>query len=87
MVGLVGSGGSMGAAVFSTFFAAYNYYRPAFLLMGVAAACSSILSCFMNTRRIAQMQEALNIEVSERKDYDEIVLTPATTEQGPDEKL
>lgn len=43
VAGLVGAGGNLGGVVFSIIFRYYEY-RPAFILMGVIAAASSLLS-------------------------------------------
>ncbi|CAB9522580.1 affinity nitrate transporter 2 [Seminavis robusta] len=68
VVGIVGSGGSIGAAIFSIFFV-YGDYRPAFFFMGVCAVGSSLLTFCLNTRKIKKMQDFLTQEV-EREEGD-----------------
>lgn len=69
-MGVVGSGGNVGAAIFSVFFVQFHY-RPAFLMMGVSAVGSSMLCILMNTRKLARTYEAVMEELLHRYEDDD----------------
>lgn len=69
VVGWVGAGGNIGGACFSVLFIQYDYER-AFALMGLLAAASSILSCFMNVKKLTSNAETLAIGQDEKMDDD-----------------
>lgn len=69
VVGWVGAGGNIGGACFSVLFIKYDYER-AFALMGLLAAASSVLSCFMNVKKLTSNAETLAIGRDEKMDDD-----------------
>lgn len=69
-MGVVGSGGNVGAAIFSVFFVQFNY-RSAFLMMGLSAVGSSMLCIFMKTEKLAQTYEAVMQEIAQRHQDDD----------------
>ena len=68
VVGIVGSGGNIGAAVFSIFFVQFSY-RAAFLLMGLSAVGSSFLCLFMKTENLAHTYSAVTPEMGTHVEY------------------
>lgn len=52
VVGWVGAGGTLGGVLFSILFREFHYEK-AFLLMGLTASGSSVLSLFMNMKSLA----------------------------------
>lgn len=66
VVGIVGSGGNFGAAIFAIFFACFSY-KTAFFMMGLCAIASSFLSFFVNTKKLTQTHDAVALEVEQRK--------------------
>lgn len=57
-MGIVGAGGNFGAAIFSVFFVCFSY-KAAFILMGLSAMASSLLTLFLQTDKLAKTYDAV----------------------------
>lgn len=71
VVGWVGAGGTIGGAIFSVFFIQLNY-RDGFVLMGLVASCSSVLTCFLNCEKLSKNAATLG-DKGEMKKHEENV--------------
>ena len=65
-MGIVGSGGNAGAAIFTVFFVHFSY-STAFLMMGAAAIGSAFLSLFMKTSQFSHTYEDVEQKVEKRE--------------------
>ena len=73
-MGIVGSGGNAGAAIFSVFFVCFSYHT-AFVLMGLSAAGGAFLSLLMKTQKLTQTYEDVELEVEQREQHESDQIT------------